>query len=76
MELAFQWQGVGSCLGRAGPHAFVPVTSGPGRLERVERWGQKLCALAWVVTVKMARREVMVRGLGENPWGSVACMSR
>lgn len=76
MELAFHWQGVSGCLCGAGPHDSVPVTSGSGRLKRVERWGQKLRALAGVVTVKMASREVMVRGLGENPWDSVACMCR
>lgn len=40
-----------------------------GQTAEGREMGQKLCALAWVVTVKMAR---MARGLGENPQDSVA----
>lgn len=36
--------------------------------------GWKLHALAGVVAMKMARREVMVGTLGENPEDSVACL--
>lgn len=44
------------------------LVPGPcGRLEGVQRSGQKLHALAGMLAMKMARREVMAGDPGENP---------
>lgn len=53
---------------------LVLVPGRSGGLEGVQRLGWKLHALAGVVAMKMARREVMVGTLGENPEDSVACL--